>query len=230
MRKFDISNADNRGITEEMLSEKGVTKDAILKPSFRVYLYANGYTDEDIDQMSTYELWLTFCVVMNSVSETRQSIQKVLTEVENAAEQDNGGLSIEDFEKIREQSNMSQRAFAEVFDIPFPTYAQWVSGRRNPPGYVLRMMANMLSMNKGTAMYTVADAVEHSVLTIFSGMDVEPDYATECPVYVKMGTKLINCEDRVYLVVGEVNPNDAAKLNLYLRSRHISPEEYEQHF
>ena len=87
MRKFDISNADNRGITEEMLSERGVTKETILKPAFRAHLRANGYTDEDIDQMSTYELWLTFCVVMNSVSEMRQSVQKVLTEIETAAEQ-----------------------------------------------------------------------------------------------------------------------------------------------
>lgn len=42
--------------------------------------------------------------------------------------------------EFRLQTGLSQKEFAEYFDIPFRTLQEWEQGRRTPPDYILKMM------------------------------------------------------------------------------------------
>lgn len=46
--------------------------------------------------------------------------------------------------KLRKETGMTQRAFAEYFKIPLRTYEQWERGKRKIPGYLLRLMVYKL--------------------------------------------------------------------------------------
>ncbi len=54
-------------------------------------------------------------------------------------------LTMTDVKRCRIANDMSQREFAEMFSIPFATYVQWESGRRNPPAYVLNLMRSHMN-------------------------------------------------------------------------------------
>jgi len=46
-------------------------------------------------------------------------------------------MSIKEF---RTETNLSQKAFAEYFEIPLRTLQEWEQGRREPSDYILKMM------------------------------------------------------------------------------------------
>lgn len=46
--------------------------------------------------------------------------------------------------ELRESTGMTQKAFAELFDIPLSTLRKWEQGEASPPPYVVRMMARLL--------------------------------------------------------------------------------------
>lgn len=48
--------------------------------------------------------------------------------------------------QLRIPMRISQKEFAEKFGVPYKTYQQWESGRRNPPQYVVGMMFTILQM------------------------------------------------------------------------------------
>lgn len=43
-------------------------------------------------------------------------------------------------QEIRLKLGMTQRAFAEYFEIPLRTLERWESGRSNPPEYVVHLV------------------------------------------------------------------------------------------
>ena len=51
-----------------------------------------------------------------------------------------------DFSALRKASGLTQAAMADRFGIPLRTIENWDSGVRTPPGYVLRMMAEILKL------------------------------------------------------------------------------------
>lgn len=51
-----------------------------------------------------------------------------------------------DFRAIRQASGLSMTAIAARFDIPYRTVQDWDAGRRTPPPYVLRMIAEILGL------------------------------------------------------------------------------------
>lgn len=48
--------------------------------------------------------------------------------------------SKEILKKIRQETGMTQKAFAQYFQIPLRTYEQWERGIREMPEYLLRLM------------------------------------------------------------------------------------------
>lgn len=47
---------------------------------------------------------------------------------------------------LRTAAGLTQQALAARFGIPLRTVEDWDAGRRNPPPYVLRMMAELLGI------------------------------------------------------------------------------------
>lgn len=50
--------------------------------------------------------------------------------------------------ELRESTGMTQKAFAELFDIPLSTLRKWEQGEASPPPYVVRMMARLLPFER----------------------------------------------------------------------------------
>ncbi|MDY4771502.1 MAG: helix-turn-helix domain-containing protein [Lachnospiraceae bacterium] len=48
--------------------------------------------------------------------------------------------------EIRIQTGMSQKEFAEYFEIPLRTLQEWEQERRTPPDYVLGMIQKILKL------------------------------------------------------------------------------------
>ena len=48
--------------------------------------------------------------------------------------------------KMRKDSSMTQKAFAEYFEVPRRTLEDWERGIRKPPEYLVRLMAYKLRM------------------------------------------------------------------------------------
>lgn len=46
--------------------------------------------------------------------------------------------------RLIQRSGLTQKAFAERFEIPLRTVEDWVAGRRCPPPYVLNMLQRLL--------------------------------------------------------------------------------------
>lgn len=53
-----------------------------------------------------------------------------------------------EIKKMREQTGMSRKEFCECFDIPYRTVTEWERGTRNAPGYVMRLLAYYIRMEK----------------------------------------------------------------------------------
>ena len=51
---------------------------------------------------------------------------------------------------LRKKTGLSQKQFASKFDIPIYTLQQWEQGRRVPKKYVLKMMEEILRLEKRT--------------------------------------------------------------------------------
>ena len=81
--------------------------------------------------------------------------------------------------ELRDMSGLTQKAFAEHFDIPLSTLQKWEHGTSSPPRYVINMIANSLPgtdeqnkkyiCNDGTVFYwnpikkTVSDSLGNSI-------------------------------------------------------------------
>ena len=50
--------------------------------------------------------------------------------------------------KNRESTGMNRKEFAEYFGIPYPTITDWELGHRKMPGYLLRLIAYKVEMEK----------------------------------------------------------------------------------
>lgn len=228
MSKFDLSKVNNRGITPEDLEARGITKELIrtkLTPMLKFYLGAHDYTEKDFEEMSVYEIMLALFAAHDEVKKLANEVREIRERWEELAKADEDDvLTIEGFEKIRKSSHMSQKEMADTFGIPAQTYIQWANGRRNPPDYVLKMMAQMIDLNSDED-YTMRDAIKDSVRAIFNGVDVDPDDTIPCPVDVALKIKVIEQDGHAYVTLGEIDPDDATKFLLYLRRRHIKGDE-----
>ncbi len=50
--------------------------------------------------------------------------------------------------EMRFQTGLSQRKFANMFDIPVATLKDWEQGRRTPPIYVVNMIKTILEFRR----------------------------------------------------------------------------------
>ena len=50
--------------------------------------------------------------------------------------------------RLREQTGMNRRQFAEYFDIPYRTVQEWELGNRRMPDYLLRLMVYKLKTER----------------------------------------------------------------------------------
>ena len=50
--------------------------------------------------------------------------------------------------KLREQTGMNRRQFAEYFDIPYRTVQEWELGNRRMPDYLLLLMVYKLKTER----------------------------------------------------------------------------------
>lgn len=50
--------------------------------------------------------------------------------------------------QICERYSLSQTALAKRFEIPLRTVQDWHAGRRTPPDYVVRMIVELLKLDK----------------------------------------------------------------------------------
>ena len=63
----------------------------------------------------------------------------------NNLENKNSG---DEIRRIRESTGMNRKEFAEYFGIPYPTITDWELGHRKMPGYLLRLIAYKVEMEK----------------------------------------------------------------------------------
>ena len=52
--------------------------------------------------------------------------------------------SMNEIRKLREQTGMSRKEFAEHLGIPLRTIEDWEAGRRTPPDYIPRLISYQL--------------------------------------------------------------------------------------
>lgn len=50
--------------------------------------------------------------------------------------------------ELRKSTGMNRKQFCEYFDIPYRTMTDWELGNRTMPGYLLRLMAYKVEMEK----------------------------------------------------------------------------------
>lgn len=50
--------------------------------------------------------------------------------------------------ELREQVGMNRKEFCDYFDIPYRTVQDWEAGKREMPGYVLRLLYYKAQMEK----------------------------------------------------------------------------------
>ncbi len=58
------------------------------------------------------------------------------------------GMSFMSIREMRFQTGLSQRKFANMFDIPVATLKDWEQGRRTPPIYVVNMIKTILEFRR----------------------------------------------------------------------------------
>ena len=51
--------------------------------------------------------------------------------------------------KLRQETGMNRREFAEYFGIPYRTVQEWELGHREMPGYLLRLMNEIKKFFEG---------------------------------------------------------------------------------
>lgn len=52
--------------------------------------------------------------------------------------------------QIRQSTNLTQKQFAEYFDIPLRTVQEWEQGRRNPPDYIPKLLERIWNVENQT--------------------------------------------------------------------------------
>ena len=55
-----------------------------------------------------------------------------------------------EFKELRKKTRLTQAAFAERYGIPKRTVENWESGTNRPPGYVLRMLKQIVEIDEET--------------------------------------------------------------------------------
>lgn len=50
--------------------------------------------------------------------------------------------------ELRESVNMTQKEFADKFNIPLSTYFHWEQGMRKPPIYVVTMIETIIDLEE----------------------------------------------------------------------------------
>lgn len=53
--------------------------------------------------------------------------------------------------ELRQQTRLSQSAFAKYFEIPLRTVQDWEQGKRKPPEYLVKLMQFKLEKENGTS-------------------------------------------------------------------------------
>lgn len=53
-----------------------------------------------------------------------------------------------DIKDLRKQKNMTQKEFAEYFQIPLRTLQEWEQKRSIPASYVIKMIARIIELEK----------------------------------------------------------------------------------
>ena len=54
--------------------------------------------------------------------------------------------NVKTISELRQLTGLSQRKFAEHFEIPFRTLQEWEQERRTPPQYLLSLMIRILEL------------------------------------------------------------------------------------
>lgn len=114
---------------------------------------------------------------------------------------------------IRERCGMSQTDFAKKFKIPFQTYSQWESGRRNPPTYVVEMMQEIIRQDEFKE--------PTSNCTMFGAKIARILMELNCPVRIWHTDRLCMVKDSLgqehyHLSAGEFDVADIQKLRDWL--------------
>lgn len=135
---------------------------------------------------------------------------------------------IDDFENWRKSEDMTQQEFASMFGISASTYGQWVSGRREPPAYVLNMMRQIIdnAWVHDLMDYTRTNG-RHLGCIICKELEGHnqrrhlPDFTDIYEARIQMlsddsGTT------KPYLVLAEIKPEYVDKLTDYLNDEFIS--------
>ena len=52
-----------------------------------------------------------------------------------------------EFKLLREKTKMSQKQFADVFEIPLSTLRKWEQGESNPPTYIYKMISKLINID-----------------------------------------------------------------------------------
>ena len=52
-----------------------------------------------------------------------------------------------EFKLLREKTKMSQKQFADVFEIPLSTLRKWEQGESNPPIYIYKMISKLINID-----------------------------------------------------------------------------------
>lgn len=64
------------------------------------------------------------------------------------ADDDGAASDMQRLKHCRIANGMTQQEFAEYIDVPFGTYVQWETGRRNPPQYVLNLIMKVIENDR----------------------------------------------------------------------------------
>lgn len=52
-----------------------------------------------------------------------------------------------EIKELRQKSNMTQKQFAEAFDIPISTLRKWEQGESNPPAYIVKLIKRLIKIS-----------------------------------------------------------------------------------
>ena len=105
---------------------------------------------------------------------------------------------------LRATCKMSQKDFAQKFNIPFTTYTQWESGRRTPPTYVILMILKIVE----DEMYVKASTTNAFMLPIKC---IPALTKLDCPIRTWQSGGVVSSTDEFgerhyYLTIAEFDP------------------------
>lgn len=136
--------------------------------------------------------------------------------------------TIEDFERWRKSENMTQQEFASFFGISAATYSQWVSGRREPPAYVLNMMRQIIDTAWTNELLEDMRTVGRHLGCIICKELEGHNQRRKLPEFTELYHARIQmlAEDagtiKPYLVLAEIRPQFVDKLNQILGAEFVS--------